>query len=139
MAKTPYILDDQVGFILRLASQRHTSIFAARMVAGLTPTQFAALARLAEVGATSQNHLGRLIAIDVATIKGVVDRLRRRGLIASLADPRDRRRVMLDLTDEGRRVVAEAVEAGRQITGATLAPLAPEERQRLLALLRKLA
>ena len=139
MTRDPYILDDQVGFILRLASQRHTAIFAARMVSGLTPTQFAALARLAEVGATSQNRLGRLIAIDVATIKGVVDRLRKRGFIAALADPRDRRRVMLDLTDEGRRVVAEAVEAGRQITEATLAPLDPEERERLVALLLKLA
>ncbi len=139
MAKTPYILDDQVGFILRLASQRHTAIFAARMVSGLTPTQFAALARLAEVGATSQNHLGRLIAIDVATIKGVVDRLRQRGFVTALPDPSDRRRVMLDLTDEGRRVVAEAVAAGRRITEATLAPLDAGERHRLIALLRKLA
>ncbi len=139
MSKPPYMLDDQVGFILRLASQRHTAIFAARMVAGLTPTQFAALARLAEVGATSQNHLGRLIAIDVATIKGVVDRLRQRGFIAALPDPRDRRRVMLDLTDEGRRVIAEAVAAGTEITEATLAPLEPEERDRLVTLLRKLA
>jgi DNA-binding MarR family transcriptional regulator len=139
MAARPYILDDQVGFILRQASQRHTAIFAAHMVHGLTPTQFAALARLAEAGASSQNRLGRLTAMDGATIKGVADRLRKRGLIAAVPDPQDRRRVMLDLTDDGRRVVAEAMAAGREITEATLAPLSAQERAALLDLLAKLA
>jgi DNA-binding MarR family transcriptional regulator len=139
MTKEPYFLDDQVGFLLRQASQRHTAIFAQRIVAGLTPTQFSALVRLAEAGASSQNRLGRLTAMDGATIKGVADRLRRRGLIAAVPDPEDRRRVMLDLTEEGRRVVAEAVAAGREITEATLAPLEPEEATALIALLRKLA
>src|ERR1035441_5001577 len=65
-----YVLDDQVGFMLRVALQRHTSIFTTRMIEGLTQTQFAALAKLAEVGPCSQNHLGRLIYLDAATIKG---------------------------------------------------------------------
>ena len=69
------MLDDQVGFVLRQAQQRHTTIFAAEMIEGLTPTQWAALAKLREVGACSQNHLGRLTAMDAATIKGVIDRL----------------------------------------------------------------
>ena len=72
-----YVLDDQVGFLLRVALQRHTAIFTTRMIEGLTQTQFAALAKLHEVGPCSQNHLGRLIYLDAATIKGVVDRLAR--------------------------------------------------------------
>src|ERR1019366_9147390 len=64
-----YVLDDQVGFLLRVALQRHTSIFMARMIEGLTQTQFAALAKLYEVGPCSQNHLGRLIYLDAATIR----------------------------------------------------------------------
>ncbi len=70
-----YVLDEQIGFLLRVAMQRHTSIFTSRMIEGLTQTQFAALAKLYEVGPCSQNHLGRLIFLDAATIKGVVDRL----------------------------------------------------------------
>jgi hypothetical protein len=31
-----YVLDDQVGFLMRVAMQRHTSIFTARMIEGLT-------------------------------------------------------------------------------------------------------
>ena len=38
-----YRLDDQVGYLLRLANQRHTTIFQANTVDGLTPTQFSAL------------------------------------------------------------------------------------------------
>ena len=53
-----YVLDDQVGFLLLVALQRHTSIFTTRMIEGLTQTQFSALAKLHEVGPCSQNHLG---------------------------------------------------------------------------------
>src|SRR5215467_4719631 len=73
-----YVLDAQIGFLLRVAMQRHTAIFMSRMVEQLTQTQFAALAKLYEVGACSQNQLGRLIYLDAATIKGVVDRLQAR-------------------------------------------------------------
>ena len=66
-----YRLDDQVGFLLRVAMQRHTAIFMSRIVRGLTQTQFAALAKLREVGPCSQNQLGRLIYLDAATTRGV--------------------------------------------------------------------
>src|SRR5712691_10096163 len=86
-----YVLDEQIGFLLRVAMQRHTSIFMSKMVEGLTQTQFAALSKLHEVGPCSQNHLGRLIYLDAATIKGVVDRLRVRGFVATSANQQDRR------------------------------------------------
>src|ERR1035441_6662870 len=84
-----YVLDDQVGFLLRVALQRHTSIFTTRMIEGMTQTQFAALAKLHEVGPCSQNHLGRLIYLDAATIKGVVDRLGAAGLLPPAPEPKD--------------------------------------------------
>ena len=62
-----YLLDAQVGYMLRQAHQRHTTIFASLMVDGLTPTQWAALAKLKEIGPSSQNLLGRLTAMDAAT------------------------------------------------------------------------
>ena len=46
-----YRLQEQVGFILRRAHQRHVSIFAAH-IGDLTPPQFAALAKLHDVGET---------------------------------------------------------------------------------------
>ena len=134
-----YVLDEQVGFLLRVAMQRHTSIFTSRMIDGLTQTQFAALAKLYEVGPCSQNHLGRLIYLDAATIKGVVDRLNARGLVTALNDPKDRRRRAVALTDRGRQVTEAAQRVAAEITAATLAAFSQEEQQTVVAMLRKLA
>jgi DNA-binding MarR family transcriptional regulator len=133
-----YVLDEQVGFLMRVAMQRHTSIFMSRMTGGLTQTQFAALAKLHEVGPCSQNHLGRLIYLDAATIKGVVDRLAGRGFVTALHDPKDRRRRAVTLSERGRQVIEAAQLVAAEITAATLAPLSEEERRIVVKLLKKL-
>jgi DNA-binding MarR family transcriptional regulator len=136
---TTYVLDEQIGFLLRVAMQRHTSIFTSRMIEGLTQTQFAALSKLREVGPCSQNHLGRLIYLDAATIKGVVDRLGVRAFVTALADPKDRRRRAVALTDRGREVTEAAMKVAAEITAATLAPLTADERRAVATLLKKLS
>ena len=133
-----YVVDEQVGFLIRVAMQRHTSIFTSRMVEALTQTQFAALAKLYEVGPCSQNHLGRLIYLDAATIKGVVDRLGVRGFLTALNDPNDRRRRAVALTERGRQVTEEAMKVAAEITASTLAPLTAEEQRTVVRLLKKL-
>ena|SRR5690242_17242303 len=133
-----YVLDDQVGFLMRVAMQRHTSIFTSRMLDGLTQTQFAALAKLHEVGPCSQNYLGRLIYLDAATIKGVVDRLHARGFVTALNDLKDRRRRAVALTERGREVTEAAMRVAAEITAATLGPLTGEEQRVIAKLLRKL-
>lgn len=134
----PYRIEDQFGFMLRQATQRHTALFASRF-GTLTTTQWAVLSKLAEVGPTSQNRLGRLTAMDVATINGVVERLGKKGLVTSTIDVQDARRHLLDVTAEGRALVDKMIAAGRAIARETLAPLTPEEAAILTALLRKLA
>jgi DNA-binding MarR family transcriptional regulator len=134
-----YVLDEQIGFLLRVAMQRHTSIFMSKMIEGLTQTQFAALSKLHEVGPCSQNHLGRLIYLDAATIKGVVDRLGVRGFVTALADPTDRRRRAVALTERGRDVTQAAMAVATEITAATLAPLTADEQRIAALLLKKLS
>jgi DNA-binding MarR family transcriptional regulator len=134
-----YILDDQVGFVLRQAQQRHTTIFAAEMIESLTPTQWAALAKLWECGTCSQNHLGRLTAMDAATIKGVIDRLTARGFTTVRPDPRDGRRLLVSLTPTGSDLYDRAAPIAALITEKTLEPLDKNERSMLAALLRRLA
>ncbi len=137
-AQGHYLLDEQVGFLTRVVMQRHTAIFTARMIEALTQTQFAALAKLHEVGPCSQNHLGRLIYLDAATIKGVVDRLSGRGFVTALNDPKDRRRRAVALTEHGRQVTEAAMLVAAEITAATLAPLSVDEQRTVVKLLRKL-
>lgn len=137
-AKPPYRLDDQVGFMLRQVAQRHTVLFAAGIGSDLTPTQWAAMAKLEEAGKLSQNLLGRMTAMDAATIKGVVDRLVRRGLAATEADKDDGRRLLVRLTEEGEALVRRTLPLATAVTEDTLAPLSAEERAALMALLAKL-
>lgn len=133
-----YMIDEQVGYLLRLANQRHTALFASRIPAGLTTTQFAALTKLRQVETCSQNQLGRLISLDAATIKGVTDRLRDRGFVTIVADPTDRRRRAVALTQEGHRVITAAEKIAPEITAETLEPLTQDEQRTIIRLLKKL-
>ena len=137
-AKPSYVLDEQIGFILRQVSQRHSSIFARDIGTNLTPTQWAALSKLAETGSCSQNQLGRLTSMDVATIKGVIDRLSVRGLTETSQDPEDGRRLLVSLTRAGQQLAEKLAPNAFAITRETLAPLDAKEREALMGLLNKL-
>lgn len=134
-----YALERQVGFLLRKTNQRHTAIFARRMIEDVTPTQWATLAKLNDLGPCSQNLLGRRTAMDAATIKGVVDRLIARGLVEARADAHDQRRRAIALTAEGAAFVARALPHAQAISEETLAPLDAVERTALERLLEKLS
>jgi MarR family transcriptional regulator, lower aerobic nicotinate degradation pathway regulator len=133
-----YVLDEQIGFILRQVWQRHAAIFAREIGVSLTSPQWAVLSKLAETGPCSQNQLGRLTAMDVATIKGVIDRLTARGLTETSADPQDGRRLLVSLTRAGQQIAEKAAPNALAITRETLAPLDARERETLVALLGKL-
>ncbi len=132
-----YQLDDQIGYVLRRVQQRHLSIFAAA-IPEVTTTQFAVLARLAEIGPVSQNHLGRETAMDAATIKGVVDRLAKLGYVATSADPADRRRLTVTLTEAGSQLYGSRVGTALQVSASTVAPLSADEARLLKDLLLRL-
>jgi DNA-binding MarR family transcriptional regulator len=124
---------------MRQASQKHATIYQSHAIQGLTATQFAALARLHEHGKCSQNQLGRMASMDVATIKGVVDRLRKKGYALVESDPNDKRRSLISLTDQGRQLIEDMFPIAHNITAETLAPLTPAEQRKFVVLLRKLA
>ncbi|HVI88750.1 MAG TPA: MarR family transcriptional regulator [Dongiaceae bacterium] len=139
-AESLYELDAQIGFILRRAHQRHVAIFADCLSSfALTPQQFSALAKIRETGGVSQNRLGRLTAMDPATILGVVQRLNQRGLIERAPDPTDPRSTRLTLTEAGLDLINEAIPHAMEATERTLSSLSAGERKELLALLAKLA
>lgn len=132
-----YKLDDQIGFKLRVANQKHLEIFAHEMP-DLTPRQFAVLAKLTEVGPLSQNHLGRQVAMDAATTKGVIERLLRKGYVRAEPSQSDRRRLEISLTPEGEATARSAIEVARKVSARTQRNLTAREAKRLRDLLDKL-
>lgn len=132
-------LDEQTGHLIRRAHQRASSILLSEMEnEQLTTAQGFALTRLYEKGKLSQNHLGRLAAMDPSTIQGVVRRLTERGLVERVPDPGDRRRIRLSLTAAGLGVAQRLVARVARADQTFLGPLSNTERRQFLCLLRRL-
>lgn len=135
-----YRVEAQIGHLLRRAHQRASAIFQSHMASEqITPTQFAALAKLKDEGELSQNYLGRLTAMDPATIQGVTRRLMDRGLLQARPDKEDKRRMLLCLTDSGEKLITSLIQRGIDVSGETLAPLTSEEQVTIIRLLDKLS
>lgn len=138
-AGSAYVLDEQIGFLMRRAHQRASDIFNAVMGQfDITPTQFAALAKLHEVGETSQNRLGRMTSMDPATILGVINRLKKRGYIDQRVDPKDARMILLSLSETGLERIGAMERAALDVSAETLSPLTKAEVRQFLTLLGKL-
>jgi DNA-binding MarR family transcriptional regulator len=131
-----YRLEAQVGFVLRKVHQRASEIFARVMAEfEITPQQFSTLVKLDDVGESTQNRLGRLVAMDPATTLGVVDRLRKRGLIRVRPDPAHQRRLLIGLTERGAAEAKRMRARAHQVSEGMLAPLTPGQRESLMHLL----
>jgi DNA-binding MarR family transcriptional regulator len=120
--------------LLRTLKHTYTTVFSSlvrRYVPGhLTPQQIFVLGQLCKAP-TQPSELARLQHVGMSAVTGMIDGLVARGLVERKQDPRDRRAVCLAATAEGRAMMAEAqtslLEAVRQL----LAPLTPEQRERL--------
>jgi len=135
-----YRLDDQIGHLLRRAYQAASANLMARLEPhGLTPMQFAVLARLYERAPVSQNLLGRLVAMEPPNIRDVVMRLKKRGLVRAARDGGDRRLILLSLSAAGAALVEKLLPLSRDSTAATLQPLNAREGELLRDLLRRIA
>ncbi len=132
-----YRLDAQIGFKLRLANQRHLEVFS-RVLPETTPTQLAVLAKLLEVGDVSQNHLGRMVGMDAATTKGVVDRLHKKQLLVITPSQVDRRRLVICLSKQGHTLIAHMIPQAIEVSRQTMSNLTSRESARLSELLDKL-
>jgi len=86
----------------------------------------------------SPTQLGRGLMLSSAGVTSRLDRLERRGLIARLPDPADRRGIIVELTDEGLRLVDDAVAAKTHADRQLLARLDATDVEALQGLLRKL-
>lgn len=109
-------------------------------VHGLNQGEYRLLLRLATRAADNRmtaGDLSRALMLSSGAMTNRLDRLETAGLIRRVPDPRDRRGVMIELTDEGRRQVDAAVieQAAKEID--VLSALSGRELAGLNQLLRK--
>lgn len=102
------------------------------------PQQFAILMTLRAGGEASQQQLCQAHGIDSGNMVELVDGLETLGYARRHRDPRDRRRHLLALTDDGRAAFAAMTQAVDAYTTGFLEPLDQAEQASLVAALAKL-
>lgn len=106
--------------------------------AGLSVTQFGVLEALFHLGPLCQRDLGRKLLKSSGNMTLVVDNLEKRGLAERRRDAADRRFLVVMLTAEGRRLMAEVFPRHLEAVISELAILTAEEQGELARLCRKL-
>ena len=106
---------------------------------GLRVRHYSVLQALADNGAMPQLALGSFLRIDPATMVTSLDDLERAGYAVRTRDPQDRRRYAVDITDDGRKVLADLNRILVGLDSEILADLGTTERHSLHALLGGLA
>ena len=134
-----YDFSEQVGHLLRRAYQRHTALFQQLIPdTQLTAAQFVVLCAVRDAGACSLSQIVKHTAIDQATVRGVIDRLKTRKLLAVRHNESDRRKVLVSLTPAGERLVQSMVPFAFDISEKTFQGFNPAERMALVYLLKKM-
>lgn len=108
---------------------------------GLQTGEFDVLATLRRSGspfALTPTALYEATMVTSGAMTNRLDRLEKAGLIRRTPHPQDRRGLLVQLTDQGRELIDQAVEAHVENEHAILSALSPDERQRLAGLLEKL-
>lgn len=139
LADIGYKLEAHNAHLIRLAHQRATSLFQKAFENyTITPTQVAILATLLRHGDLSQINLGRLTAIDTATLSAMMRRLQDNGFIERIASEQDQRVNLVRLTSRGIDFTLEVLPISQKVSDDVLAPLKPRDRQRFLEMLKLL-
>jgi DNA-binding MarR family transcriptional regulator len=127
--------------VARVAKQ-HARIRAAAFAEhGLDDWEFDVLAALRRAGDPYELSPGQLVAetlVTSGTMTTRVDRLIERGLVERRPDPRDRRGVLVRLTEPGRGVVDGAMSTLLDHEHTLVAALQPKDRAALPGVLRRL-
>jgi DNA-binding MarR family transcriptional regulator len=108
---------------------------------GLTDGEWKALTHLQLDGPPYRKSVGKLAKwadLSSGAMTNRIDRLEQAGLVRRLSDPDDRRGVLVELTDTGRRTWEDSVSAQAEKESLIASALSEDEKKQLNALLRRL-
>ena len=137
MAREELKLENQLCFPLYACSRAITRAYGPLLAeANLTYTQYITMMALWEYGSTSVKKLGARLLLDSGPLPPLLKKLEARGLITRERDPKDERKLVVSLTDEGRALEDVVADVPAQM--ACNVSLSPDEGMQLGALLGKI-
>ncbi|MBS7699588.1 MULTISPECIES: MarR family winged helix-turn-helix transcriptional regulator [unclassified Chelatococcus] len=98
----------------------------------LSVPEYRVLACLTGAEGLGVSDLAAMAIMGQSRMTKILDRMERQGLVERRADTRDRRRVLIHLTADGRARAVPMLKAAKEHETAMLAPLTPEERAMIL-------
>lgn len=131
-------VSESPGYLIRRAHQIVMAAFAEETGGEITPVQFGILAILMSGEPLDLITVAERMALDPSTCGTTVERLARKGWIERNADPLDRRRKLIRISQAGRKAFAQYRDAVGSVQQLVLEPLSPHERDAFLSSLRKL-
>ncbi len=105
----------------------------------LTLPQIICLREIHEHGPITFSHLTRILALNNSTTTGIVDRLEREQLVRRVRSDRDRRQVMVEITDRGIEVLKDAPPPLNRTFIDRFESLPEEEKDQIVHSLDRLA
>ena len=124
------LFQDCLCFLVGKVARKMSRITRERLIQyGLTPTQFFLLTALYEEDGILISALAQKVALDRASLTGLLDRLERDGLTERRADPEDRRAIMIHLTAKAEGLREELTELYYDNNGMFLSLLSQGEKE----------
>ena len=131
--------EDCIIYLLAKAYQKAHSAFKMKLAPfGITPVQHLILAVLAEEDFLSPAEISDRLAMDGATLSGVLDRMAEAGLIKKEGNPEDRRSIRVSLSPKAKRMREELAEQRKSINDDLTAKFSLEEKLLLKRMLKDL-
>ncbi|MEG4642152.1 DNA-binding MarR family transcriptional regulator [Paracoccus pantotrophus] len=123
-----FALDRFLPYRLSVAAAQVSRRFAARYAAeaGLSIPEWRVLAHLAHSGAVSVRDINARVHLDKSVVSRAAARLQEAGWVRKSGNAADRRLVVLELTPEGRALMARLGRIAEAFQAELLAELGPE-------------
>lgn len=128
---------DNIVFLIAKAHQRAQGVLKGYLQAfGLTPMQCLFMESLWDEDGLSVGEIGRRIALDTATLAGILDRLSNAGWVRREADPDDGRVARVYLTQKAQAAISDLAAVRERANNELLSNFSVEEKVLLKRFLR---
>lgn len=125
-----YDYEDSIGYwIMGAAHELQRALNEELATHGITFRQWEVLALISLKGGQSQSELAEQMRLEAPTLVGVLDRMERDGWIVRVTDNTDRRRKIVQPTDQVEPVWARMVECARSIRAKATEGIGSEDLQ----------